>query len=570
MKSKENEKLYNLRHSAAHLLAQAVVELYPGTKLTLGPVTEHGFFYDFQPTKNFKEEDLPAIEKKMHEIAKKDLKIVGKEISKDEAKKLFADNPFKLEMIENIEDEKVGIFSQGDFFDLCKGGHLNSTKDIKHFKLTAVSGSYWRADKKNAPLQRISGIAFESKADMDAYFKMVEESKLYDHRKLGKELDLFSFHQEAPGSPFYHEKGLRVYNKLIDYSRKKHKKDYQEVKTPLVMSEALWKVSGHYDNYKENMYFTTVDEDVNCIRPMNCPGGILIYKERPHSYRELPLRMMEYGSVYRYELSGVLHGLFRVRTFTIDDAHIFCSKEQIEKEVIGVVKLASEMYKKFGFEKVKMGVSTRPQKAMGSKELWDVATNALKKAMEAQGIDYQIQEGDGAFYGPKIDMVVEDAMGREWQCGTVQLDFFLPQNFKLEYVASDQSKETPVIIHRALYGSIQRLFGILLEHHKGRLPFWLAPVQVSVLTITDDQNTYGQKICDVLSDAGIEVELDDASDKISAKIRRAQMQKIPWMLVIGKKELEKNVVTLRHSDGKQEFDLKLEDVVERAKELSKY
>ena len=365
MKKKMDEKKYNLRHSAAHLLAQAVLELYPGTKLTIGPVTETGFFYDFKPPQNFKEEDLSAIEEKMRELSKKDLKIEGKEISKKEALKLFKDNPFKLEIINEIEDEKVGIYSQGDFFDLCKGGHLNSTGKIKHFKLTAVSGSYWRADQSKDMLQRVYGVVFETKEELDKYLKHIEEVKLYDHRRLGKQLDLFSFHEEAPGFPFFHDKGLKIYNKLINYSREMHRGVYQEISTPYLMSESLWRTSGHYDNYEDKMYFAkTADEEVNCVKPMNCPGGILIYKEKPHSYREFPLRITEYGYCHRFELSGVLHGLFRVRGFTIDDAHIYCKEDQVEDEVAGTLDLAKKMYEKFGFTNVKMCRSTRPEKAI--------------------------------------------------------------------------------------------------------------------------------------------------------------------------------------------------------------
>ncbi|HBS47800.1 TPA: threonine--tRNA ligase [Candidatus Dependentiae bacterium] len=569
MEKRENEKLYNLRHSAAHLAAQAVLELYPTTKLTIGPVKDEGFFYDFKMDKTLSEEDLPIIEQKMHELAKQDFKIVGKEISKEEAKKLFKDNPYKLEIINDVEDP-ISIYTQGNFVDLCKGGHVNSTSEIKYFKLTAVSGSYWRADKTKDALQRIYGIAFETQNDLEKYLQRLEDAKLYDHRKIGKQLDLFSFHDEAAGFPFFHDKGLRIYNKLIEFSRYLQSTDYSEVKTPLIMNEKLWKISGHYDNYKNNMYFTTIDEEANCIKPMNCPGGIMVYNEKPHSYRELPLRMAEFGFVHRHELSGVLHGLFRVRGFTQDDAHIFCTEAQLLQEVEGVINFARKLYGKFGFEKVKMAIATRPEKSIGTKEGWDFATEALKKALTNQGYEFRIKEGEGAFYGPKVEMLIEDAMGRDWQCGTVQIDFFLPQNFKQEYIDSDQSRKVPVMIHRAIYGSLERFMGIVLEHYKGKLPFWLSPVQVRILTITQDQQAYGKEIFEQLSKNGIYVELDDSNDKISAKVRDAQLAKIPWMFVVGKKEQESKTITLRHSDGQQEADLTLDALIARAKELMKF
>jgi threonyl-tRNA synthetase len=566
MEKKELD-LHNLRHSAAHLLAQAVVQLYPGTKITIGPVTETGFFYDFLPPKNFTLEDLPKIEKKMRELSKQNLKIEGKEVSKDEAKKIFKDNEFKLEIIENLpEDEKVTVYSQGDFVDLCKGGHVESTGKIKHFMLTKVSGSYWRADRDGIALQRISGVAFQTKDELDAYVKMVEDAKMYDHRRLGKQLGLFSFHEQAPGIVFFHDKGTKLFNLLIDYLRDLlEKSGYQEVRTPMILHESLWKTSGHYDNYKENMFFTNIDEAIHCVRPMNCPGGILLYKERPHSYRELPLRIAEFGINHRCELSGVLHGMFRVRGFTMDDAHIYCKPDQIVSEVKDVLALAAKVYKKFGFEEIEMAVATRPEKSIGSPESWENATNALKVALEESGFEYDVNEGEGAFYGPKIEIHFKDAMGRSWQCGTVQVDFFLPENFELEYVDSDQSRKRPVMIHRAIYGSLERFIGILTEHFKGNFPFWLAPVQARILTITDNQLDYAKKVYEKLKQNKIRVELDQSGGQISAKIRRAQVDdKIPWMIVIGKKEEENGTITLRHRDGKQEFGLKINDLIERS------
>lgn len=565
--SEQVTPLHALRHSAAHLLAQAVLELFPGTQLTIGPVTEHGFFYDVLPPRTFTPEDLPVIEKRMHELAKKNYPIVGGQVPKDEARALYTDNKFKLELIDGIPGDTVGIYHQGDFFDLCKGGHVDALGEIKHFKLTAVSGSYWRADRNGIALQRISGVAFMTKEDLDGYFTRLEEAKLYDHRLLGQQLDMFSFHDEAVGGVFFHDKGVKVYNELIAFSRHMQQDDYQEIKTPILNNESLYKTSGHYDNYKENAYITDVDEVPHWIRPMNCPSCVLIYSEKPHSYRELPLRIAEYGMCHRYELSGVLHGLFRVRTFTQDDAHIYCMPDQVQAEVVKVLKLAQAIYAPFKFANVRMALSTRPEKSMGSDEMWDTAIAALKGALEACGVDYVMQEGEGAFYGPKIEIKIEDRIGREWQCGTVQVDPNMPVNFKLEAVQADQSRATPVMIHRAIYGSVERFFGIILEHFKGHLPFWLAPVQIRVLTITDDQMSYAAELAAEFKKAGFRIEIDRSGDKISAKIRKAQVEKIPWMLVLGAKEMEQRVVTLRHVSGEQEFNLSLEALLAKAREL---
>ncbi len=564
----KNNLLYNIRHSASHLLAQAVTELFPGTLLTLGPVTENGFFYDFLPSRNFKEEDLEALEKRMHEIAKRNEPIVGKQVNKDEARKLYQDNKFKLELIDQAEGDTVGLFYQGSFFDLCKGGHVVSTGDLKYFKLTGISGSYWRADRQGTALQRISGVCFESQAALDAYLQHLEDVATYDHRRLGKQLDLFSFDDVAPGMPFFHHKGLLVLNKLIEYLRRMRGTHYQEIRTPTIMNESLWHTSGHYDNYKENMYFTQAEGVSCCVKPMNCPGGLVVYKNRPHSYREFPLRVAEFGHVHRFELSGVLHGLFRVRAFTQDDAHIFCTPDQIESEVVSVLELIEKVYGKFGFAKIKMALSTRPEKYIGSLDAWEKATDALRNALNKHGVPFKLQEGEGAFYGPKIEVKVEDAMGREWQCGTVQVDFFMPMNFGAEYVDSDQSRKTPVMIHVAIYGSLERFFGILLEHFKGHFPFWLAPAQVRVLTITDAQHAYADSVVEALRAAGIRTERDAGGDQISAQIRRAQVEKIPWMVVIGQKEVDQKTVTLRHVDGKQEFGLTLEALIKRALEIN--
>ncbi len=566
--NQEVDKLFAMRHSAAHLLAHAITELFPGTILTIGPATEEGFFYDVLPTRNFKEEDLPVIEAKMHEIAKRGYPITGGQVPKDEARKLYVNNKFKNEIIESIPGETVGIYRQGDFFDLCKGGHVTSIDEIKYFALTGLAGSYWRADRTKDVLQRISGVAFLTQEDLDAYHKRVEDAKLYDHRRLGKQLDLFSFHEEAPGMVFFHPKGLQIYNALIDYSRKMQNADYQEIKTPIVLNEALWHQSGHYDNYRDNMYFTKTHDESCCVRPMNCPGSILVYNERPHSYRELPLRLSEYGLCHRYELSGVLHGILRVRAFTQDDAHIYCTMEQIVEEVMKVLTLANTMYKRFGFDNVTLVLTTRPEKSIGADEGWDYAIRSLQNALEQAGAPFTIKAGEGAFYGPKIEMHIQDALHRSWQCGTIQVDFFLPENFDMSYIDSDQSRKRPVIIHRAIYGSIERFLGVLLEHYKGAFPFWLAPVQARILVITDGQRSYAAEILQKLKQQNIRVEVDETGDQISAQIRRAQMDKIPWMLVLGKKEQEQQTVTLRDLAGKQEFGLTLDTLIERAQTLN--
>ena len=568
---KENKyTLDQLRHSASHLLAQAVLELFPKTKLTLGPSTANGYFYDFLPEENFKEEDLEKITAKMREIVKRNLKITHEEISKEEAIKLYKDNPFKLELIENIPDKTVGLSRQGDFYDLCKGDHVLYTKVLKHFKLLHLSGSYWRADKKNQKLQRIYGVVFFSKEDLEKYEKRIEEAKLYDHRRLGKQLDLFSFQEEGVGFPFFHPKGKTIINIMTDFLRKKlEKEEYQEISTPMMLSQDLWKQSDHYAHYKENMYFSQIDDQMYAVKPMNCPGTILVYKNRPHSFRELPLKYSEFGLVHRHELSGVLHGLLRVRSFTQDDAHVFCTEEQIEQEVIKLINLVFFVLNKFEFTKIKVVLSTRPENSMGSEDLWKKATQALKNALDKEKIEYTVDQGGGAFYGPKIDFIIQDSMDREWQCSTIQADFFLPENFDLTYVASGGEKKRPVMLHRAIYGSFERFFAIVLEHFKGKLPLWLAPVQAKILTITDEQKEYAQDLLKKLKAHGLRVKLDTSGEQISSQIKAAQLAKIPWMLVIGKKEVENNTITLRYLNGKQEFGLTLEQLLEKADQLLK-
>ncbi len=565
MKQKSNEDLKKLRHSAAHLLAHAVLELFPDTKLTIGPVTEEGFFYDFLPERNFKDEDLPIIEEIMRKLVKQDLTITHEQIAKEEARTLYKDNPFKLELIDEIPGDTVGIARQGDFYDLCKGGHVASTAQIKHFKLLNISGSYWRADKNKQALQRITGTAFLTKQDLIDYEQRKEEAMRYDHRRLGKQLDLFSFHEEGVGFPFFHPNGKKIINILMHYLREHlEAAGYQEIATPIMLSDELWRQSGHYDHYKDNMYFCSIEDRMYAVKPMNCPGAILIYKERPHSFRELPLKLFEFGLVHRYELSGVLHGLFRTRSFTIDDGHIFCTTDQIEDEVLNAINITYKVLQKFDFTDIKVGLSTKPQNAMGSSALWEKAIQALHNALKKAGIAYEVYEGEGAFYGPKIDFNIQDSMHRTWQCGTIQLDFFQPERFDLSYVASGGNKERPVMIHRAIYGSFERFLAILLEHYKGNLPFWLAPVQVKILTITDEQKEYAHSILQALQKEHIRAIMDKSSDPLAGKIKTAQLEKVPWMLVIGKKEVANNTVTLRYRDGKQEFNLTLENIIQKA------
>lgn len=565
-----SKDLLVLRHSAAHILAQAVSELFPQTLLTIGPATAEGFFYDCLPVgRNFKEDDLAALELRMHEISKQNLAITHEQISKEQARALYKNNPFKLELIDQIPGDTVGLARQGSFYDLCKGGHVASTGEVKYFKLLSISGSYWRADRSNQALQRISGTAFYSEQAFAADEQMKEDALRYDHRRLGKQLELFSFHDEGVGFPFFHPKGKLILNIMTNYLRTLlSKANYVEIATPAMLSESLWKQSGHYDHYKNNMFFCTVEDDTYAVKPMNCPGSIIIYRDRLRSYKELPLRLAEFGQVHRFELSGVLHGLFRVREFTQDDGHIYCTQDQIESEVMTVIAMTYEVLAKFGFTTLEVRLSTRPEKSLGTDEYWESATTALRNALTKSNIAFTVCEGEGAFYGPKIEFHIKDSMNRTWQCGTVQVDFFLPENFDLTYVAPTGDRKRPVIIHRAIYGSFERFFGILLEHYKGMLPFWLCPVQVSILTITDEQRSYAEQLLANLIKHGIRAEMDQSSDPLAGKIKTAQLAKIPWMLVIGKKEVAQNTVTLRHADGKQEFGLSLEDLIKRAQELN--
>jgi len=567
----KNNDIKILRHSAAHLLAQAMMRLFADTLLTIGPATEDGFFYDVLPVNNFKEEHLELLTKEMKKIVAQNYPIEHREISKEEAKKIFFNNQFKLELIDAIPGNFVGISTQGEFIDLCKGGHVKSTGEIAHVVLLSISGSYWRADRNNQALQRISGTAFFTQEELDAFLKRQEDLVEYDHRKLGKELDLFSFAQEGIGFPFFHPKGQQILNTMTTYIRSLlYKYNYEEISTPVMLRQELWQQSGHYDHYKDFMYFCVIDEKQYAVRPMNCPGAILVYKNRPHSYRELPLKLAEFGKVHRHELSGVLHGLLRVRAFTQDDGHIFCSQDQIEQIVLETIELVMIVLKKFEFNDIAIRLSTRPEKSMGTEEQWNAAVQSLLQALAKSGKTFAIFEGEGAFYGPKIEFHIKDSMNRSWQCGTIQLDFSGPENFDLHYIDHTGNRVRPVIIHRAILGSLERFFAIVLEHFKGSLPVWLSPVQVRILTITDKQKEYAQEVFVHLRKYEIRAEIDRSSDQISGKIKAAQLEKIPLMIVLGDKEMEKNSITIRQRNGVQRFNVELNAFVEEIVKENKF
>ena len=537
------------RHSTAHVMAQAVQRLFPGAKLAIGPAIADGFYYDFDTAEPFTPDDLAKIEKEMEAIIKADLPFERYELGREDALAMFGDSgqSYKVELIQDLPEETaLSCYRQGDFVDLCIGPHVPSTGRLKSVRLMSVAGAYWRGSEKNKMLQRIYGTSFPKRSMLDEHLFRIEEAKRRDHRKLGAELDLFSIQDEGPGFPFFHPKGMILRNELENFWREAHvKKGYQEIRTPIILNRSLWEQSGHWEHYRENMYFTTIDEGEYAVKPMNCPGGILIYKSKLHSYRELPIRLAELGLVHRHELSGVLHGLMRVRCFTQDDAHIFMLPSQIEEEIIGVIDLVDDFYKVFGFD-YHVELSTRPEKAMGSVEVWDFATGALRDALEAKELSYKVNEGDGAFYGPKIDFHLQDSLGRTWQCGTIQLDFLMPEKFDLNYVGEDGQKHRPVMIHRVVFGSIERFIGILTEHFAGAFPAWLAPVQACVIPITNRHAAYAKEVADSLGEKGIRVEIDARNEKINYKIREAQAQKIPYMLVTGNKEVEQKTVAVRH------------------------
>jgi len=555
------------RHSSAHLMAEAVTELYPYAKLTIGPVVDEGFYYDIDH-EPFTPENIIEIEKKMKEIINRKTPIIRKEITKKEALELFKDNEYKLEMINELGDteEVISVYEQGKFADLCRGPHVPHTGKIKSFKLTKIAGAYWRADAKNKQLQRIYGISFRDKKDLKQYLHVLEEAKKRDHRELGKKLELFSFHDHGKGLPFFHPKGMIIWNELLDFWREEHKKGgYVEIKTPLILNKSLWEKSGHWAHYKDDMYTLKVDEDDYAIKPMNCPGGMLIYKEKLHSYRELPLRAGEIGLVHRHELSGVLTGLFRVWAFHQDDAHIFMTKSQIKDEVLGVLSLAERFYKTFGLD-FNLELSTRPEGSIGTDEQWEFATNGLKNALDGTGKEYKINEGDGAFYGPKIDLHIKDALGRTWQCGTIQLDMSLPERFDLTYEGQDGQKHRVVMIHRVIYGSLERFLGVIVEHFAGKFPLWLAPTQVRILTVSEKFNEYGAKVEKMFEEAGIRAEIDNRTESIPKKVRDAQIQYIPLILTVGEKEETNNTVAVRTLKGEVKFGVNTEEFIQKVKE----
>lgn len=554
----DKEGLFTLRHTAAHVMAQAIQHLYPGTKFAIGPAIDDGFYYDLESDHVFSQEDFAAIEKEMAKIAKANLPIEKKILSRNEALEFFRsrNQDYKVILIQDLpEDAIISTYTQGDFTDLCRGPHVRSTGKLKVFKLMTVAGAYWRGDEHNKMLQRIYATAFFDKEELDRFLFVRAEAEKRDHRKLGKQLNLFSFHEEGPGFPFFHPKGMVIRNELIAYERELFREfGYEEIMTPIILSKKLWLQSGHWDHYKENMYFTQIDEEDYAVKPMNCPGGILYYKTNQHSYRELPKRVGEFGIVHRHELHGALHGLFRVRVFTQDDAHIFMTQDQMKDEVIKTMEMYRKLYSVFGLE-YHVELSTRPDNSMGSEELWEISTNALRDAVEAAGVPYVINEGDGAFYGPKLDFHIKDCLGRTWQCGTIQMDMQLPERFDVNYVGEDGEKHRAVMLHRAGYGSLERFIGILIEHFAGAFPSWIAPVQVKVVPVTEKHMNYARSVADALSASNVRVEIEEGNDTLGYKIRKAQMEKVPYTLVVGDKEMNGHTVSIRSRKNGDEGSL---------------
>lgn len=554
----DKEGLFTLRHTAAHVMAQAIQHLYPGTKFAIGPAIDDGFYYDLESDHVFSQEDFAVIEKEMAKIAKANLPIEKKILSRNEALEFFRsrNQDYKVILIQDLpEDAIISTYTQGDFTDLCRGPHVRSTGKLKVFKLMTVAGAYWRGDEHNKMLQRIYATAFFDKEELDRFLFVRAEAEKRDHRKLGKQLNLFSFHEEGPGFPFFHPKGMVIRNELIAYERELFREfGYEEIMTPIILSKKLWLQSGHWDHYKENMYFTQIDEEDYAVKPMNCPGGILYYKTNQHSYRELPKRVGEFGIVHRHELHGALHGLFRVRVFTQDDAHIFMTQNQMKDEVIKTMEMYRKLYSIFGLE-YHVELSTRPENSMGAEELWEISTNALRDAVEAAGIPYVINEGDGAFYGPKLDFHIKDCLGRTWQCGTIQMDMQLPERFDVNYVGEDGEKHRAVMLHRAGYGSLERFIGILIEHFAGAFPSWIAPVQVKVVPVTEKHMNYARSVADALSASNVRVEIEEGNDTLGYKIRKAQMEKVPYTLVVGDKEMNGHTVSVRSRKNGDEGSL---------------
>ena len=569
-----NEGLEILRHSTSHLMAQAVKRLYPNVQVTIGPAIKDGFYYDFDTDKPFTDEDLPKIEVEMKKIIKENIPVIRKIMTKKDAIEYFKKNnePYKVEIIEDIDADTVSFYEQGDFIDLCRGPHVPSTGYLKSYKLMSVAGSYWRGDSNNKMLSRIYGTAFESKESLDNYLKKLKEAKERDHRKLGKELNLFSFHDEGPGFPFWHPRGMIIYKEVESYIRKENeKRGYVEIKTPAILNEELWHRSGHWDNYKENMYFTEIDETKFAIKPMNCPGGLIVYNSNIHSYRDLPLRVAELGFVHRHELSGALHGLFRVRAFTQDDAHIFCTEEQLADEIINTIDYYLSVYKDFGFKNFEIFVSTRPTKSIGTDEAWELATNSLINALDKLNIAYKINEGDGAFYGPKIDFNIKDVLDRNWQCGTLQVDFSLPMRFEISYEGKDGRKHTPVMLHRAILGSMERFIGILTEHYNGKFPLWLSPLQVAIVNVLNDKNQIERvkEIANAFKNENFRVEIDDGNDNLGTKIKKYRLQRTPYTVIIGAEELSSGKLSVRTRSSKELKDIDLIEFIEKLKKESK-
>lgn len=567
------EGLFTLRHTASHVMAQAIQHLFPGVKFAIGPAIDDGFYYDLDSDHVFSQEDFAAIEKEMSKIAKENIPLVKKVLPRDEALQYFKDKgqDYKVMLIEDLpEEETISLYEQGDFTDLCAGPHLKSTGKVKTFKLMTVAGAYWRGDSKNKMLQRIYATAFFSKEDLDHYLFVRAEAEKRDHRKLGKQLDLFSFHEEGPGFPFFHPKGMILRNKLMDYERDLFKEfGYVEIMTPVILSKKLWLQSGHWDHYKENMYFTQIDDEDYAIKPMNCPGGILFFKTQQRSYRDLPMRVGEFGLVHRHELKGALHGLFRVRCFTQDDAHIFMTQEQMKDEVIKCMAMYQKMYGVFGLE-YHVELSTRPENSMGSDELWEISTNALREAIETAGVPYQINEGDGAFYGPKLDFHVQDSLGRTWQCGTIQMDMQLPERFDVNYIGEDGEKHRAVMLHRAGYGSLERFIGILIEHYAGAFPTWIAPVQAKIIPVTDKNLEYAKSVAAAMSESDIRVEVEEANETLGYKIRKAQMEKVPYMIIVGDQEMKGHTISVRSrkngDQGTQSLPMFVANLIREIKE----
>ena len=550
--SKDPEGLEILRHSAAHVMAQAILRIYPDAKLTIGPAVEDGFYYDIDMAP-VSEDDFPKIEAEMKKIIKEKLPVRRREVTKAEALEFYKGESYKLEMISDLDEGTISFYGQGEFTDLCRGPHVPHTGFAKNIKLIKVSGAYWRADPSKPQLQRIYGTAFFTKKELDDYLTFLEEAKKRNHRKIGQALDLFSFHEEAPGMPFFHPKGMEVWNALLDFWRLEHRAaGYVESKTPIMLNRSLWERSGHWENYRENMYTSAIDDIEYAIKPMNCPGGMLIYSHKPHSYRDLPLRVAELGLVHRHELSGVLSGLFRVRAFHQDDAHLYMTPRHIKDEILGILHLSERMYGAFGLG-FQLELSTRPEKSIGTDEQWDTATRGLASALDAYGQKYALNEGDGAFYGPKIDLHIRDALGRMWQCGTIQLDMSLPERFNLYYIDKDNQKHRPIMIHRTIFGSIERFLGILIEHFAGKFPIWMAPTQAVILPINDDLVAYSNEVLDILKNAGLRAEVDSRTESLNKKVREAQLQYIPLILTIGGKEKEAGTLSVRTLDGNVKY-----------------